>query len=198
MKSMIKKSLRWSISVGILSFLLGSILTVVSTSLLAGVSWGIGMLIVLFFVFLGILFDMIGIASTAADEVPFRSMAAKKVSGARQGIFIIRNADKVSSFCNDVIGDISGIMSGTATAYVVLQIMMQFHQREGSFIYTATSVLITSLVAALTVGGKAFGKAFAIHYALEVILWVGKIINFFEHQLGIAIINRKKKKKDKT
>ena len=42
---------------------------------------------------------------------------------ARQAIYIVRNADRVSNFCNDVIGDISGIISGTAVAFVVLKLL---------------------------------------------------------------------------
>ena len=75
---------------------------------------GIGMFVVLIIVLIGIFFDILGIASTAADENPFHAMAAKKVYGAKLFYQIVRNADRFASFCNDVIGDISGIISGTA------------------------------------------------------------------------------------
>ena len=39
---------------------------------------------------------------------------------------LIRNAGKVSSFCNDVIGDISGVISGTASALIVFNITKEF------------------------------------------------------------------------
>ena len=118
----------------------------------------------LFIVLIGIFFDMIGIASTAANETPFHSMAARKVNGAKQSIQIVRNADRVASFCNDVIGDISGIISGTAAALVIIQLAGSMHMATASPFEYGINVGLTSLIAAFTVGGKAFGKSFAITY----------------------------------
>ena len=56
------------------------------------------------FILLGIVFDIIGVAVTAADERPFHSMAAHRTPGAREALGLIRKANKVSSFCNDVVG----------------------------------------------------------------------------------------------
>src|SRR5699024_842389 len=103
-----------------------------SSSLLSKVDWEIGLLIVFIIIIIGILFDMLGIASTAADEAPFHAMASEKVKGAKEAVIIIKNADRFSSFSNDVIGDISGIVSGTATVVVVLNIANLLNQAEGS------------------------------------------------------------------
>src|SRR5699024_2906132 len=136
----------------------------------------------------GILFDMLGIASTAANEAPFHAMASEKVKGAKESVIIIRNADKFASFSNDVIGDISGIVSGTASAIVVLQIAKLMGHGEGSAFQIILSVLLTSLVAALTVGGKAMGKYFAINKSTNIIIVVGKIISFIENNLKIKVL----------
>lgn len=45
---------------------------------LNGVAWFTGLIVVLIIVFIGIFFDMLGIAATAADETPFHAMAAKR------------------------------------------------------------------------------------------------------------------------
>ena len=63
-------------------------------------------LILLLFILLGIMFDIIGVAVTAANPKPFNSMAAHRVKGAKEALYLIRNAEKVASFCNDVVGDI--------------------------------------------------------------------------------------------
>src|SRR5690554_1632429 len=65
-------------------------------------------------IIIGVVFDIIGIAVTAASEVPFLSMASKKKRGAINAVRLIRKADQVSSFCNDVVGDICSIISGSA------------------------------------------------------------------------------------
>nr|GGG64008.1 hypothetical protein GCM10011398_04380 [Virgibacillus oceani] len=146
------------------------------------------MFIVLIIVSIGVVFDMLGIASTAADEAPFHAMAAEKVNGAKEAVIIIRNADKFASFCNDVIGDISGIVSGTATGMVVVQIAALTGNGEGSSLQITLSVVLTSLVAALTVGGKALGKYFAINASTNIIFFAGKVISLIENKLKIRIL----------
>jgi CBS domain containing-hemolysin-like protein len=155
------------------------------------------MLIVFVIILIGIFFDMLGIAATSADEVPFHAMAAKRVNGAKQAIRIIRNADRFSNFCNDVIGDISGIISGTASAVVVAQLALSFVVKQASPIEFTISVIFTSIVAALTVGGKAFGKAFAIRFSTPIIFYVGKLFYFLETRFKIAVLSEKKGKNHK-
>jgi len=140
---------------------------------------------------------MIGIAATAANETPFHSMAARKIYGAKHSIRIVRNADRVASFCNDVIGDISGIISGTAAALVVIQISQTADLPRTSAVEYAINVGLTSLIAALTVGGKALGKSFAITYSRDIIFQVGKVLQFLEEKLHLSIIKDNKKKKPK-
>ena len=67
-------------------------------------------IVLLLIVFLGILFDIIGVAVMSANEKPFHSMAAKKLPGAVEAMKLLRSAEKVSSFCNDVVGDICGVV----------------------------------------------------------------------------------------
>ena len=54
-------------------------------------------LILLMIVFIGIIFDIVGMAVATADEKPFHAMAARKVSGAKECIMLLRNAERVSS-----------------------------------------------------------------------------------------------------
>lgn len=141
---------------------------------------------------------MLGIASASADEAPFHAMAAEKVPGAKQAVIIIRNADKFSSFCNDVIGDISGIVSGTATAIVVIQIATLMDHPDGSPGQITLSVVLTSLVAAITVGGKAIGKYFAINSSTSIIFYAGKFFAILENQFKIKLLPSSKPKDKKV
>ncbi|TCT22614.1 hypothetical protein EDD68_10833 [Melghiribacillus thermohalophilus] len=193
MKNQFKRSIRFSLSIAVITFVLAALFSVVSTLLLEGVLWYFGILVVLGIVLIGVMFDMLGIASTAADEVPLNAMASNKVYGARQAIIIVKNADKFASFCNDVIGDISGIVSGTASAFVVLQLTLGIGFQQESTMHTTVSVIFTSVVAALTVGGKALGKYFAIHASTSIILFAGKVIAFLEDKLHLKLLPDLKK-----
>jgi CBS domain containing-hemolysin-like protein len=185
--------MRWSIVIFFVTFLLAAIFSIVSTSVLEGVSWGIGMLIVFLLVCIGIFFDMIGIASTAAIEVPFHGMAAERVKGSKQSILIIRNADRFSNICNDVIGDISGIISGAASALVVIKLISNLNMNTEGVLAFVTSIVVAATVSGMTVGGKALGKSFAIYKANEIILVIGRFFYFLEHTMNIRLLNSKKK-----
>lgn len=192
MKEMFRKSIKWSLTIAVTTFVLAALFSIASNAILNGVSWITGMFVVLVIVIIGIVFDMLGIASTAADEAPFHSMAANKVYGARHSVKIIRNADKFASFCNDVIGDISGIISGTASAIVILQLTANFQANRSTLLEYVISVIFTSFVAALTVGGKALGKTFAIRHSTNIIIQAGKFFQFLEEKFHIVIIKENK------
>ncbi|WP_128896714.1 hypothetical protein [Longirhabdus pacifica] len=189
MKFSLISSIRWSILISGITFVLAAIFSVSSTAILSDVEWFLGMVVVLILILIGIFFDMIGLASAAAKETPFHAMAAEKVKGSKQGIQIIRNADRFSSISNDVIGDVTGVISGAAVILVVGKLMEDYN----SLNYTILSVSFTSLVSALTVGGKAIGKSFAIHYAETIVLFIGKIFYLLEHKLHITVFKNKKK-----
>src|SRR5690625_166992 len=195
MNPQIKRSIKFSLTIAVITFVLAAIFSIVSSSLLIKIILYLGMIVVLIIFLIGIVFDMLGIASTAAKEAPFHAMAAEKVHGAKESVIIIRNADKFASFSNDVIGDISGIVSGTATAIVVLQISQILGYSDGSAVHISISVILTSFVAALTVGGKALGKYFAIHNSTEIIMMTGKVIAVIESKLKIQLLPRKQKRK---
>lgn len=104
-------------------------------------------------------------------------MAARKTPGAREALNLIRKADKVSSFCNDVVGDICGIISGSTGAVIVVQIQTAFGM-PGMVI----SLAVTALTSGLTIGGKALGKSFAIAKSTAVLQLVGRLLHLFSRK----------------
>jgi CBS domain containing-hemolysin-like protein len=132
----------------------------------------VAFLILFAIILIGILFDTVGVAVTSADESPFHSMAARKVPGAQESIKLLRNAERVSSICNDVIGDICGVVSGSASATIAAQVLAK---TEFSWPQLMT-LLMSALVAGFTVGGKAIGKTVAINSCTLIVHSVGKII----------------------
>jgi len=194
MKPLWKHSMRWSIFISAATFILAAVFSVVSTAVLQGVAWSVGVAVVLFIVVVGIVFDMMGIASASADERPFHAMAADRVGGAKQAIQIVRNADRFSNFCNDVVGDICGIVSGTASALAVVKML---GTPNGGLLAGAATVVFSAVVSALTVGGKALGKSYAIRHAVPIVLKIGRLFHFLERRFGIRIMNGGKKKNGK-
>ncbi|TFB23848.1 hypothetical protein E3U55_03270 [Filobacillus milosensis] len=191
-KNMIKRSLRFSISIAVITFVLAAIFSIASNIALEGTIWSLGLIIVFLIVFIGVFFDMMGIAAAAATEPPFHSMAAEKIVGAKESIVIVRNADRFASFCNDVIGDIAGIVSGVAATIVVFQLVNVIDLGQSSL-----NTILTSIVAAVTVGGKAFGKTLAMTKSTEIILLAGKTVSFIENKMHIRILPSLKKKNKK-
>ena len=137
----------------------------------------VAFLILLAIVLLGIIFDIVGVAVTSADEKPFHSMAARKVPGSVEAIRLLRSAERVSSICNDVVGDICGVVSGSASATIAAQVLRAFDFSLPQIV----TLLMSALVAALTVGGKAVGKTFAINSCTEIVSGVGKLLYFLNH-----------------
>ncbi len=133
--------------------------------------------ILLAIVLIGVIFDAIGLAVTSADEKPFHSMAARKVPGGLEAIKILRNAERVSSICNDVVGDICGVVSGSASAAIALRILQNFEFSAPQMI----SLLMSALVAGLTVVGKAVGKTIALHSCTEIVAAVGALSYYVHH-----------------
>lgn len=184
-----KESRNWSFIITIVSFFLSASMSVISSEILDDARIFVSFCVVFIIVAINIIFDIIGTAVTAADEAPFHAMASRKVYGAKQAIKLIRNADKVSNFSNDVIGDICGVISGTACTYIVLKLVSDSTSLKSAL----ASLVITGMVAALTVGGKSFGKSFAIENSNYIIYKVAIILKFLQVR-----INVKKKQKYKN
>lgn len=165
---------RWAIQVFFISVALSAMLSLASEEALDGAGLPVAFAVLACFILLGIVFDIIGVAVTAADERPFHSMAAHKTPGAREALNLIRKANKVSSFCNDVVGDICGIISGSTAAIIVTRLQQAFSIRS-----LAISLAVTAVVSGLTIGGKAVGKTFAIEKSTTVLQVVGRIMHLF-------------------
>jgi len=122
------------------------------------------LMVVLSIILIGVIFDIIGIAVAVSDETPFHAMASSKVRGAKNAIKLVRNASKVATFCNDVVGDVCGVVSGSASAFIVLKLSQVFTWIDVAIL----GVIISAWVAALTVLGKGLGKTYAIQKVIRL------------------------------
>lgn len=165
----------WVLTTVLLTFILSIAITVVTTWLFSGASVFAAALILLFIILIGILFDIIGLAVATAAEAPFHAMASKRVPGAVRAIALIRNAEKVSNFCNDVIGDICGIISGATGSFIAAELVRNFSMHS-----LFTGLIITGTVSALTVGGKALGKTLAINQCNQIVYFISRFLTLFQ------------------
>lgn len=165
---------RWALTVFLMAVVLSAVLSLASESMLEGAGVTAALLMLALFISLGILFDIVGVAVTAADPKPFHAMASHKEKGAKQSLMLLRNAGRVSSVCNDVVGDICGIISGSTAAIIVTRLQQALSIRS-----VAVSLAVTALVSGLTIGGKALGKMFAINKSTAVLQTVGRILHVF-------------------
>lgn len=185
MGNTIHKSLLNALLIGIGSAILSIVIGLGAETFVSRVAYlGPAFLLLLLIILINILFDIIGVAATAASEAPLHAKAARKVPGAAQSLFLIRHADRVANFCTDVVGDIAGIIGGSLGAIIIFKLFT---------IPEATSRLpnavMAGIVAGLTVGGKALGKKLAIDEADEIIFRVGRIMAWCERVTRINMFS---------
>ena len=172
-----KTDYRWTMLITMFTFIMSVALSFLLDHLLKDVNIFVGVIMLLSVVLIGIIFDIIGMSVTSADQKLFHSMAANRIQEGKVAIDLIKNADKVSSFCNDVIGDMAGIISGALGASLLSKIYDKFNDINIALIGT----LITASVAGFTVGGKSLGKSVAINKYREIIFFISKIILKFRN-----------------
>ncbi|MGI5824382.1 MAG: hypothetical protein ACOX7J_02310 [Bacillota bacterium] len=165
--------LKYVVLIFIVTFFIASAMYLFSQLVLEGIeSVIVGFVLLFLVVFVGIVFDVVGTAIAVANPASFRAKASRRLPGAKKSLHLIEHADKVANICNDVVGDICGTVSGgigAALVYIVVS--------SGEDKIMVVSVIMTGIIAALTVGGKALGKNFAINNADFIIWHVGKILD---------------------
>lgn len=169
----------WIYTITLLTFLITLAISYITDVLMGNTELLVAIFVVLIIILIGIVFDTIGIAVAAGTPEAFHSMAANKIQSAKYSLLLLKNASKVSNFLNDVIGDIAGIISGAASAVIVTKILAL---DIGFFTQTITSILLSAMVACLTVGGKAIGKEVAMNYTKEIVNIAGKVMCYFNEK----------------
>ncbi len=176
--------IRWFVTVFITTFILSITFSFISTNALNNLALVPAILILIAVIFVGILFDIVGVAVTVANEEEFHAKATKKVKGSKTSIHLIKNASKVANFCADVIGDICGVLSGSISALIAMKI--------GQTLNLSFNIqfILSAIVAAVTVSGKAIGKDIANKESTPIVHTVGIVLNKFS--------NNKKKEENKS
>ena len=166
----------WILKAFLMTFFIALIFSSASNALINKYNNSILLTIIcLLFIFIGILFDIIGTAVLTGNESTFHAKSSKKIKGSKEGVYLIKNSNRISSICNDVIGDICGIVSGSLGAMLAINISLKL-----KISLVITTLLVSSIISSLTVGGKAIGKKYAIKNSDTIIFTVAKILNKFK------------------
>lgn len=171
----LSKTAVWTIKITIITLCLAIVVSFITEMTTSVSNVVVSILILCLLIVIAIIFDAIGVAATSCDIAPLLSMAARKVKGANVAVKLVKNASKVANICNDVIGDIAGIISGTCAAAIILKFAID---NPNQYLY---SIILSSAVSAITVGGKAFFKNIAIKNSKEMILFAARVIGVFYH-----------------
>lgn len=178
----------WPVKILVITLFLSLSFSVLSEVLLSNVGIAVSVVVIVFLLVVGIISDMIGVATTACSLEPFTAMCSRKVRGARVAMGLVKNAEKVSSICNDVVGDICGILSGAAGASITVKFISENMTNSIQILIAAS---VSAIIAGLTIFGKAMCKKYAITHCTKIVLGVGKCFSIFSKQ------KQKTKKKPK-
>ena len=168
-------NLKWILRITLISLAAAAVFAFASSRVLENTGYLVSFIVLVAFVLIGIAFDIIAVAVTAAaaNEAPFNSMATRRQPGATIALRLLRNANRVSSYCADVIGDVTGIVSGTISALITARLMEGMNSESLLF-----PIIIIAVVTALTVGGKAAGKVLAFRKSTNIVIGVGRVLSF--------------------
>jgi len=170
-----KKRDLWIVKAFLLTFFITLMVSGVSNFISNNCHFTILVVITILIILIGIIFDIIGTSVLTAREATFHAMASSKVKGAKDAVKLIKNSSNIANFCNDVIGDICGIVSGSMGAMIAIYISHNLKVDA-----TISALLVSSIISSLTVGGKALGKKYATKNSDKIISIVGKVISSFK------------------
>ena len=167
-------NMKWALQAFVLTFILSGVVSFISNNGIQKLNIFASIIILIAVILIGIIFDIIGVAVTVAEEGHFHATATKKAKGAKTSLKLIKNASKVANICADVIGDICGVVSGAISAIIALKISSTYNVSNN------IQFLVSALVASITVSGKALGKSLANKESTKIVDIVGKILGKIE------------------
>lgn len=178
-KKRVPQWLIWGLSILFLSFSLTVIFSFLTELVIDENSPAIVCVVVLLVLLvLNISCDVLANAIIACKPESFLAMASNRIRGAKRAVYFCRNSSRLGSIFADVIGDICGIVSGAAGAALALIIATN----SDHYIKIIASILVSAVIGALTVGGKAIFKHFAIKYSKNIVFGFAKFTTLFKKE----------------
>ncbi len=162
----------WLVQIFFTSLCLSVLFALISELTLSHASLALALFLITLLVGTSVLFDLIGVAITACNIKPLLELQQKGVRGASVAVKLVKNADKVSCVCSDVIGDICSILSGAggvAISVIIINLLPNFSN-------ILLSIIISSVIASLTILGKAIGKSYALNDPVSIVMAVSRAL----------------------
>ena len=170
------KKFRWAFNMLAISLFTSLFLGYISQTMLSKMGIAVATAIIFLFIFLAVVFDMIGVAVVSAEIDKFSKWKEEKIKGAALGHQLCLNCEKVCSFCGDVVGDICSTLCGAGGACVVVAITKSLSQQS---LVMLISITVSAFIAALTIFFKALMKEYALKKSNKIILKLGKMLEKF-------------------
>ncbi len=161
----------WLYKVFLLTFFLAAIFSAVTSYMSENFNNIVLLIILLVVIFIGILFDMIGVSVLTSKESTFHAMASRKIKGSKEALYLVKNSTTLSSVFCDVIGDICGIVSGGLGTVLTINMCNMFELGLG-----LTTIIVTAVISSLTVGFKAIAKRIADKNCDNIVFTAAKIM----------------------
>ncbi len=174
-RNRVPRWLSWGIIVLVLSFILSVLFSFLTEIAINGGPVYACIIVIIALLILSIISDIIANAVLSCDSEGFNAMASRKIRGAKRAVTFCRHSEKIASIFSDVIGDICGIVSGAAGAALALYFGFAEQSTEG----IAASILVSAVISALTVGGKAFAKPLSIKYNTKIAFGFARFTTYF-------------------
>lgn len=159
-------SVDWALKIVVLTFILSLISSVLSQVAVDGSDILIATMLLIFMVITSIIFDVIGVSVASCSACAVEGSASVDDETLKVAKTLISNAEKVNNFCADVIGDICGVMSGACGASIVAALSDALG--TNAFL---PSILVSAVIASVTVGGKALCKRIAVRNSRNIVLF---------------------------
>lgn len=170
--------LAWGLGVLFLSFVLTILFSFLTEISIKHSPAYICVIVLVVLLVINISCDVLANAIISCTPDAFHAMASNKIKGAKRAVTFCNNSTKLSSIFADVIGDICGIVSGASGAVLAIFIALD----GGTTAELIASIGVSAVIGALTVGGKALFKHFAIKYNKNIVFAFAKFTTFFKKE----------------
>lgn len=177
-KKKIPAWLSWGLSVFFLSFALTVLFSFLTEISIKGSPVYVCVIALIVLLVLNIGCDVLANAIMTCNPDAFYAMASNKIKGAKRAVTLCRNATRLGSIFADVIGDICGIVSGAAGTALVVHIAVS----GSTTAELIASIGVSAVIGALTVGGKAIFKHFAVKFNKQIVFGFAKFTTWFKKE----------------
>lgn len=167
------KKYKWAIRMFVIAICMSLLFGFISQTLLTNMGVIIASICICIFIFFAVVFDMLGVAVASTDNKVFEQWVKDGVKGAKTGLKLCNNAEKMCSFCGDVISDICSTLCGASGACIVATLTTSLANQN---LIMLISISVSAIIAGITIFFKAIIKEKAIKNSNRIILKISSVL----------------------